>query len=34
VGRTSLAREGERLELAVATQHLHFFDLDSGESIY
>jgi multiple sugar transport system ATP-binding protein len=34
VDRTSTAREGDRVELAVATQHLHFFDLDSGESIF
>ncbi|HEU5476782.1 MAG TPA: sn-glycerol-3-phosphate ABC transporter ATP-binding protein UgpC [Gaiellaceae bacterium] len=34
VGRTSLAREGEPVELAVSTQHLHFFDLDTGEGIY
>jgi len=34
VGRTSPAREGERVELAVSTQHLHFFDLDTGEAVY
>ncbi|MGE5275275.1 MAG: ABC transporter ATP-binding protein [Verrucomicrobiota bacterium] len=34
VGRLSEVREGERAQLAVATQHLHFFDLDSGRAIY
>ncbi|HZC75986.1 MAG TPA: ATP-binding cassette domain-containing protein, partial [Gaiellaceae bacterium] len=34
VGRTSFAREGEPVELAVSTQHLHFFDLDTGAAIY
>ncbi len=34
VGRASGAREGERLELAVSTAHLHFFDLETGASLY
>jgi multiple sugar transport system ATP-binding protein len=34
VDRTSAAREGERVELAVSTRHLHFFDLATGESIF
>jgi len=33
VGRETLAREGEPLELRVDTKRLHFFDLDSGVSI-
>jgi len=33
VGRTSAAREGERVELAVSTGSMHFFDLDTGEAI-
>jgi multiple sugar transport system ATP-binding protein len=34
VRRESLAREGERVELAVSTRRAHFFDLDTGEGIY
>jgi multiple sugar transport system ATP-binding protein len=34
VDRTSQAREGEALELAVDTRRLHFFDLESGLGIY
>jgi len=34
VARQTLAREGEEIELAVSTGHLHFFDLDSGAGIY
>jgi multiple sugar transport system ATP-binding protein len=34
IGRTSLAREGEQAELAVATGHMHFFDLETGAGIY
>ena len=34
VDRATAAREGDRLELAVDTRRLHFFDLESGESIY
>jgi multiple sugar transport system ATP-binding protein len=32
--RATRAREGERLELAVATDRLHFFDIESGLGIY
>ncbi|HET8606106.1 MAG TPA: sn-glycerol-3-phosphate ABC transporter ATP-binding protein UgpC [Gaiellaceae bacterium] len=32
--RFSRAREGERVEFAVDTRHLHFFDLASGLGIY
>jgi hypothetical protein len=34
IGRTSLAREGEDVELAVATGRLNFFDLETGAGIY
>jgi len=34
VARGSQAREGEAVQLAVATGQLHFFDLDSGAGIY
>jgi multiple sugar transport system ATP-binding protein len=34
VERTTLAREREQIDLAVATGHLHFFDLDTGAGIY
>jgi multiple sugar transport system ATP-binding protein len=34
VDRRTLAREGERVELAVAGAHLHFFDLETGAGIY
>ena len=33
VDRESAAREGDRIEVAVDTRRLHFFDLASGESI-
>jgi multiple sugar transport system ATP-binding protein len=34
VGRESKAREDERMELVVATSHLHFFDPETGRGIY
>jgi multiple sugar transport system ATP-binding protein len=34
VDRTSRAREGERVELAVDTARLHFFDTATGSSIW
>jgi hypothetical protein len=34
VGRGSRAREGERIDLVVATDRLHFFDPQSGRGIY
>jgi multiple sugar transport system ATP-binding protein len=34
VDRTSSAREGERVELAVLAGRLHFFDLETGEGVY
>jgi multiple sugar transport system ATP-binding protein len=34
VDRFSTACEREPVELAVATRHLHFFDLESGEALY
>jgi multiple sugar transport system ATP-binding protein len=34
VGRTSVAREGASIELAVSTAHLHFFDVETGAGIY
>jgi multiple sugar transport system ATP-binding protein len=34
IGRTSLAREGEDVELAVATGRMQFFDLETGAGIY
>jgi multiple sugar transport system ATP-binding protein len=33
VGRTSVAREGDRIELAAATGRMHFFDLETGEAL-
>jgi multiple sugar transport system ATP-binding protein len=34
VSRGTQAREGGSVRLAVATRHLHFFDLETGEGIY
>jgi multiple sugar transport system ATP-binding protein len=34
VDRESKAREGQRVELVVATRHLHFFDPETGRGIY
>jgi multiple sugar transport system ATP-binding protein len=34
VDRTTRAREGERVELAVTTSRLHFFDPETGSGIY
>jgi multiple sugar transport system ATP-binding protein len=34
VDRETRAREGSKVELAVATQHLHFFDPETGAGIY
>jgi multiple sugar transport system ATP-binding protein len=34
VSRESAAREGERVELAVVTSRMHFFDLETGAAIY
>jgi multiple sugar transport system ATP-binding protein len=34
VQRATTAREREPIRLAVATRHLHFFDLDTGEAVY
>jgi multiple sugar transport system ATP-binding protein len=34
VDRESRAREGEKIELAVSTQRLHFFDPETGGGIY
>jgi multiple sugar transport system ATP-binding protein len=33
VGRESSAREGERMEIAVDTRMLHFFELETGQAI-
>jgi multiple sugar transport system ATP-binding protein len=34
IDRESRAREGEKLELAVTTKRLHFFDPETGRGIY
>jgi multiple sugar transport system ATP-binding protein len=34
VGRATRAREGQRIQLAVDTRHLHFFDPETGAGIY
>jgi multiple sugar transport system ATP-binding protein len=34
LGRGTKAREGERLQLAIDTDHLHFFDPETGAGIY
>jgi multiple sugar transport system ATP-binding protein len=34
VGRTSRAREGEKVDLLVTTRRLHFFDPETGRGIY
>jgi multiple sugar transport system ATP-binding protein len=34
VDRSSRAREGDRIELAVTTSRLHFFDIPTGQAIY
>jgi multiple sugar transport system ATP-binding protein len=34
VDRATRAREGELIELAVDSKHLHFFDLETGVAIY
>jgi hypothetical protein len=34
VDRTTGAREGEGIELAVTTKRLHFFDPETGAGIY
>jgi multiple sugar transport system ATP-binding protein len=33
IDRESSVREGQSAELRVSTQHLHFFDLESGRAI-
>jgi hypothetical protein len=32
--RGTQAREGEPVQLAVVTERLHFFDLETGDGIY